>query len=84
MSKSSMLPTTNWDIREGGPYDAIIVGASVPEIPQSLVAQLKRGGRMVIPVGQIRRQRIATVIKGAASIEVNYGLDCVFVPAHRT
>ena len=66
--------------QEGGPYDAIIVGASVPEIPQSLVAQLKRGGRMVIPVGQIRRQRIATVIKGAASIEVNYGLDCVFVP----
>ena len=62
------------------PYDAIIVGAGVPAIPQSLLAQLKDGGRMVIPVGQRRRQRVATVVKCGDDVEVDFGLDCVFVP----
>lgn len=34
------------------PYDAIHVGAAAPEVPDALLQQLKRGGRMVIPVGQ--------------------------------
>ncbi len=35
-----------------GPYDVIFVGGSVPEAPQSLLDQLKDGGRMVAVVGQ--------------------------------
>ena len=65
---------------EAGPYDAVIVGASVPEVPQTLVAQLKMGGRMVIPIGRIRHQRVATIVRTESGIDVNYGLDCVFVP----
>ena len=65
---------------QSGPYDAIIVGASAPAIPDSLVGQLKTGGRLVIPVGQLKRQRLVTVVKTEDDSEVNYGLDCVFVP----
>ena len=37
---------------EYAPFDGIVVTAAPPEIPSELLAQLKRGGRMVVPVGQ--------------------------------
>ena len=42
--------TLGWP--EKGPFDAIVVTASGPEVPQSLKQQLKIGGRLVIPVGK--------------------------------
>ena len=41
--------TTGWEAY--APYDAILVAAGGPEIPQPLIAQLKVGGRLVIPIG---------------------------------
>lgn len=41
--------TLGW--KEHAPYDAIVVAAGGPEVPDSLKEQLKIGGRLVIPIG---------------------------------
>src|SRR6266851_5787443 len=46
------------------PYDAIVVAAGSPQVPESLKAQLNIGGRLVIPVGADRRlQELVRVIR---------------------
>ncbi len=47
--------TQGWP--EHAPYDGIIVAAGGPSVPESLVAQLAVGGRLVMPVGQSRHQQ---------------------------
>ncbi len=46
-----------------GPYDKIIVTAGAPEIPQKLLEQLKTGGKLVIPVGDEKSQKMILVTK---------------------
>jgi protein-L-isoaspartate(D-aspartate) O-methyltransferase len=46
---------------EEAPYDAIIVTAGAPEIPQALVDQLADGGRLIIPVGDEATQTLYRV-----------------------
>jgi len=46
---------------EHAPYDAIVVAAAAPEVPEPLVAQLGPTGRLVVPVGAPGRQRLLVV-----------------------
>ena len=46
------------------PYDGIVVAAGGPQVPTALQAQLRVGGRLVIPVGEIeRRQQLVCVMR---------------------
>lgn len=62
------------------PYDAILVAAGGPEIPEPLVAQLAMGGRMLIPVGGLDMQRLMMVKRTEEGIQYEEVLDCTFVP----
>lgn len=54
--------TLGWP--EAAPFDAIIVTAGGPEIPESLRNQLKIGGRLVIPIGSLtHEQRLVKVVR---------------------
>lgn len=45
------------------PYDAIVVTAGAPVVPDDLVAQLNVNGRLVVPVGNEERQEMIRIIK---------------------
>jgi len=72
--------TRGWP--DHAPYDAIIVAAGGPQVPESLKAQLKIGGRLVIPVGADRRlQELVRVIRVAENEYSTEELaDVRFVP----
>ena len=56
---------------EYAPFDGIVVTAAPPTIPPALVAQLKRGGRMVLPVGESgESQHLLLVEKSKTSDEI--------------
>ena len=64
-----------------GPYDGILVAAGGPRIPDPLIAQLKLGGRFVIPIGETRdSQKLVRVIKTEGGHRVEEHGPCQFVP----
>jgi len=65
---------------EGAPYDAIIVTAGAPGIPDVLLEQLALGGRMVIPVGSRWEQDLLKVTKRSRKHLVKNLGGCRFVP----
>ncbi len=63
------------------PFDAIIVTAGAPEVPDILTDQLAIGGRLVIPVGSNSDQQLITIIKNeAGELLQESSVTCRFVP----
>ena len=62
------------------PYDAIVVSAAAPRVPDSLVHQLTVGGKMVIPVGGREEQELKLVERRKRKPKIKNLALCRFVP----
>jgi protein-L-isoaspartate(D-aspartate) O-methyltransferase len=65
---------------EAAPYDAIIVTAGAPKVPDPLKEQLAAGGRLVIPVGDRHFQQCLKITRQAGRYIEETLTGCTFVP----
>jgi protein-L-isoaspartate(D-aspartate) O-methyltransferase len=65
---------------EFAPFNAILVAAAAPAIPQPLLAQLAEGGRMILPVGDAEHQELRLIEKQGNAFLKNKLEGCRFVP----
>jgi protein-L-isoaspartate(D-aspartate) O-methyltransferase len=65
---------------ERAPFGAIAVAAAAPDLPPSLYEQLEPRGRLVIPVGRRRVQRLELVVRSPEGPAVVKSVPCRFVP----
>ncbi len=69
--------TLGW--QQGAPYDAIMVTAGAPDIPDDLLKQLAVGGRMIIPTGSRYMQELCKVTRRRDGVRVENLGGCRFV-----
>jgi protein-L-isoaspartate(D-aspartate) O-methyltransferase len=62
------------------PFDAIAVAAAAPSFPQTLYEQLRPRGRLVVPVGGWRGQRLELIVRSPEGPAVVHSVPCRFVP----
>lgn len=62
------------------PYDAILVAAASPGVPQALLDQLADGGRLLIPVGDRNEQTLTLFEKTDEGVRSEEITACTFVP----
>jgi protein-L-isoaspartate(D-aspartate) O-methyltransferase len=65
---------------EYAPFDAIVVSAAAPQIPQALLEQLQEGGKMIVPVGPAEAQELRLVRKQREGVVIANLEGCRFVP----
>jgi protein-L-isoaspartate(D-aspartate) O-methyltransferase len=70
--------TLGW--REHAPFDAILVSAGAPEVPRPLLEQLADGGRLIVPLGDMETQMLATVTRNGDQFDRRDIAPVRFVP----
>lgn len=67
-------------LHEAAPFAAIAVAAAAPAFPQALYDQLTLGGRLVVPIGRRRGQRLEVIVRSPEGPATIRSVDCRFVP----
>jgi protein-L-isoaspartate(D-aspartate) O-methyltransferase len=67
-------------VPERAPFDAIAVAAAAPAFPETLYDQLRPRGRLVVPVGGQRAQRLEVIVRSPEGPAVVHSVPCRFVP----
>ncbi|MCF6301523.1 MAG: protein-L-isoaspartate(D-aspartate) O-methyltransferase [Proteobacteria bacterium] len=67
-----------WD--NEAPFEVIICTAAPEQIPYGLMEQLKIGGRIILPVGDNRQQKLLRIVKQQHGYEQQELADVIFVP----
>ncbi len=88
LTELGLIDRVNFKLADGSggwsavaPFDRIIVTAGAPQVPTPLKQQLRIGGKLVIPVGDRRSQKLMVVTKqGANDFSQQVTINCRFVP----
>jgi protein-L-isoaspartate(D-aspartate) O-methyltransferase len=67
-------------VPDRAPFDAIAVAAAAPAFPETLYQQLRERGRLVVPVGGQRAQRLEVIVRSPEGPAVVHSVPCRFVP----
>jgi protein-L-isoaspartate(D-aspartate) O-methyltransferase len=67
-------------VPDRAPFDAIAVAAAAPAFPGTLYEQLRPRGRLVVPVGGQRAQRLEVIVRSPEGPAVVHSVPCRFVP----
>ncbi len=67
-------------VPERAPFDGIAVAAAAPGLPETLYEELRPGGRLVVPVGGQRAQRLEVIVRSPEGPAVVHSVPCRFVP----
>ena len=62
------------------PYNAILIAAAAPSIPEPLLQQLAEGGRLIAPVGDLDKQELHVITMHEGKFVLKPGGPCRFVP----
>ena len=69
--------TSGWE--DESPFDAIVITAGAPAVPEILLQQLAVDGRLVLPVGSQHTQELVKIVKNETGLDRSYLGGCRFV-----
>lgn len=77
---SLLLGDGTYGWKSYAPYDAILVGAASPDVPQPLLDQLAEGGRLLVPVGSLELQQLLLITREGTTFTRETLTPVRFVP----